>query len=29
MFAFGHEPNPDADDGTFVRTVIDVTRPDE
>jgi hypothetical protein len=29
MLAFGHEPNPDADDGTFVGTVIDVTRPDE
>ena len=26
MLAFGHEPNPDADDGTFVGTVIDVTR---
>jgi hypothetical protein len=29
MLAFGHEPNPDADDGTFVGTVMDVTRPDE
>jgi hypothetical protein len=29
MLAFGREPNPDADDGTFVGTVIDVTRPDE
>ena len=29
VLAFGHEPNPDADDGTFVGTVIDVTRPDE
>jgi hypothetical protein len=25
--AFGREPNPDADDGTFIGTVIDVTRP--
>lgn len=29
MLAFGHEPNPDASDGTFVGTVIDVTQPDE
>lgn len=29
MLGFGHEPNPDADDGTFVGSVIDVTRPDE
>jgi hypothetical protein len=29
MLAFGQEPNPDADDGTFVGTLIDVTRPDE
>jgi hypothetical protein len=29
MLAFGREPNPDADDGTFVGTLIDVTRPDE
>jgi hypothetical protein len=29
MLAFGVESNPDADDGTFVGTVIDVTRPDE
>jgi hypothetical protein len=29
MLAFGYEPNPDADDGTFVATLVDVTRPDE
>jgi hypothetical protein len=29
MLAFGAEPDPDADDGTQVGTVIDVTRPDE
>lgn len=29
MLAFGREANPDADDGTFVGTLIDVTRPDE
>lgn len=29
MLAFGTEPNPDADDGTFVGVLIDVTRPDE
>jgi hypothetical protein len=29
MLAFGHEPNPDANDGTFVGSVIDVTRQDE
>lgn len=29
MLGFGHEPNPDADDGTFVGSVIDVTRPVE
>ena len=29
MLAFGHEPNPDADDGTFVGTVIDVTRSND
>lgn len=29
MLAFGREPNPDAEDGTFVGTLIDVTRPDE
>lgn len=29
MLAFGTEPNPDAEDGTFVGTVVDVTRPDE
>jgi hypothetical protein len=29
MLAFGYEPNPDADDGTFVGTVIDVTWPAE
>jgi hypothetical protein len=29
MLAFGREPNPDADDGTFVGTLLDVTRPDE
>jgi hypothetical protein len=28
MLAFGTEPNPDADDGTEVATLIDVTRPD-
>lgn len=26
MLAFGREPNPDADDGTFVGTLLDVTR---
>ena len=26
MLAFGHEPNPDADDGTFIGTLLDVTR---
>jgi hypothetical protein len=25
MLAFGREPNPDADDGTFVGTLVDVT----
>ena len=29
MLAFSQEPNPDADDGTFVGTLIDVTRRDE
>lgn len=29
MLAFGREPNPDAEDGTFVGTLVDVTRPDE
>lgn len=29
MLAFGTEPNPDADDGTFIGTLLDVTRPDE
>jgi hypothetical protein len=29
MLAFGREPNPDADDGTFVAFLVDVTRPDE
>jgi hypothetical protein len=29
MLVFGTEPNADAEDGTFVGTVIDVTRPDE
>jgi hypothetical protein len=29
QLAFGTEPNPDADDGTSVGTVLDVTRPDE
>jgi hypothetical protein len=29
VLAFGLEPNPDADDGTFVGTVTDVTRPHE
>jgi hypothetical protein len=29
MLAFGHESNPDANDGTFVGSIIDVTRPDE
>jgi hypothetical protein len=29
MLAFGREPNPDADDGTFVGTLLDVTRLDE
>ena len=29
MLAFGTEPNPDAQDGTFVGTVVDVTRADE
>jgi hypothetical protein len=29
MLGFGHEPNPDADDGTEVATLLDVTRPDE
>ena len=29
MLAFGQEPNPDADDGTFVGVMVDVTRPDE
>jgi hypothetical protein len=28
MLAFGYEPNPDADDGTFVGVVVDITRPD-
>jgi hypothetical protein len=28
MLAFGCEPNPDSDDGTFVGTLLDVTRPD-
>ena len=26
MLAFGTEPNPDADDGTYVGTLLDVTR---
>jgi hypothetical protein len=26
MLAFGTEPNPDADDGTYVGTFLDVTR---
>jgi hypothetical protein len=26
MLAFGTEPNPDADDGTHVGTLLDVTR---
>lgn len=26
MLAFGKEPNPDADDGTYVGTLLDVTR---
>lgn len=29
MLAFGRESNPDANDGTFVGTLLDVTRPDE
>jgi hypothetical protein len=29
MLAFGTEPNPDADDGTYIGTLVDVTRPDE
>jgi hypothetical protein len=29
MLGFGTEANPDADDGTEVATLIDVTRPDE
>jgi hypothetical protein len=29
LLAFGHEPNPDAEDGTEVATIMDVTRPDE
>jgi hypothetical protein len=29
VFSFGIEPHPDADDGTFVGTVIDVTPPDD
>jgi len=29
MLAFGREPNPDAADGTFVGTLLDVTRPEE
>jgi hypothetical protein len=28
VLAFGREPNPDADDGTFIGTLIDVTRPE-
>lgn len=28
MLAFGCEPNPDADDGTYVGSLLDVTRPD-
>ena len=28
MLAFGHEPNRDADDGTFVGFVIDVAQPE-
>jgi len=26
ILAFGREPNPDANDGTFVGTFLDVTR---
>jgi hypothetical protein len=26
MLAFGREPNPDAEDGTYVGTFLDVTR---
>jgi hypothetical protein len=29
MLGFGREPNPDAEDGTFVGTLVDVTRLDE
>ncbi len=29
MLAFGHEPNPDAEDGTYLGTMLDVTRRDE
>lgn len=29
MLGFGTEPNPDAEDGTKVATLVDVTRPDE
>lgn len=29
MLAFGTEPNPDADDGTYIGTLVGVTRPDE
>jgi hypothetical protein len=29
MLGFGYERNPDADDGTFVGNLIDVTHPDE
>lgn len=29
MLSFGLEPNPDADDGSFVGSLIDVARPDE
>jgi len=29
LLAFGHEPNPDAEDGSEIATIMDVTRPDE
>lgn len=27
MLSFGTEPNPDANDGTYIGTLLDVTRP--
>lgn len=29
MLAFGTEPNPDSNDGTFVGILLDITRPDD